>query len=254
MVKRSIAIFTLTLSFSMLLFAGMQLSETRSAPNPGTENYNTSLSISTLDIMAVDEKGNEVKELLSSYSGKETLELGMLYPEYLAAENIGRSDEYVRAIVRKYWTDIDGNKVTKVDGKKKGEDGEVITVEAIDPEYIILEGTDASWQLDDSTSARETKIYYWKNKLAAGDTTGALMTGIQISKNVRDYYEETIEETENSKTITVTYLYDNLKLNLEIEIQSVQANENAIRSIWGVDYLSVEGDTLKINGQGGSNE
>ena len=56
MVKRSIAIFTLTLSFAMLLFAGMQLSETRSAPNPGTENYNTSLSISTLDIMAVDEQ------------------------------------------------------------------------------------------------------------------------------------------------------------------------------------------------------
>ena len=252
MVKRSIAIFTLTLSFAMLLFAGMQLSETRSAPNPGTENYNTSLSISTLDIMAVDEKGNEVKELLSSYSGKETLELGMLYPEYLAAENIGRSDEYVRAIVRKYWTDMNGNKVTKVDAKT--ENNTVTKTEAIDPEYIILEGRDASWQLDENTSARETKIYYWKNKLAAGDTTGALMTGIQISKNVRDYYEETIEETENSKTITVTYLYDNLKLNLEIEIQSVQANENAIRSIWGVDYLSVEGDTLKINGQGGSNE
>ena len=189
---------------------------------------------------------------MSSYSGKETLELGMLYPEYLVAENIGRSDEYVRAIVRKYWTDMNGNKVTKVDAKT--ENNTVTKTEAIDPEYIILEGRDASWQLDENTSARETKIYYWKNKLAARETTGALMTGIKISKDVRDHYVETIKETENSKTITVTYLYDNLKLNLEIEIQSVQANENAIRSIWGVDYLSVEGDTLKINGQGGSNE
>ena len=41
MIKRYIAITTLTLSFALMLFAGMQLSETRSAPNPGTQSYNT---------------------------------------------------------------------------------------------------------------------------------------------------------------------------------------------------------------------
>ena len=249
MIKRYIAIATLTLSFALMLFAGMQLSETRSAPNPGTESYNTTLATSSLDIEAVDEKGASVNDLLKGY---QMLEVGKTYDEYLAAKNAGRADEYVRVIIRKYWTDQNGNKIRVAD--KKSENDVVTETEAIDPDYIKISGTDTAWIKDENESAKETSVYYYKDKLSAGQMTAPIMTGLSISKDVLDHYEEKVTKTDNVSTVTVTYIYDDLKLNLDIDIQSVQANEEAIRSVWGVDYVSIADDKLVIAEQGGAHE
>ena len=249
MIKRYIAIATLTLSFALMLFAGMQLSETRSAPNPGTESYNTTLATSSLDIEAVDEKGASVNDLLKGY---QMLEVGKTYDEYLAAKNAGRADEYVRVIIRKYWTDKNGNKIRVAD--KKSENDVVTETEAINPDYIKIAGTDTAWIKDENESAKETSVYYYKDKLSAGQMTAPIMTGLSISKDVLDHYEEKVTKTDNVSTVTVTYIYDDLKLNLDIDIQSVQANEEAIKSVWGVDYVSIADDKLVIAEQGGAHE
>lgn len=252
MIKRYIAITTLTLSFALMLFAGMQLSETRSAPNPGTQSYNTTLATSSLEVEAVDENGATVTELLDDYKSLNTLEIGKNYGEYVAAKNTGRADEYVRVIIRKYWTDQNGEKVRVVD--KKSENDTVTETEAIDPGYIVLSGKDASWLYDANESTKETSVYYYQNKLSAGQITAPVLTGVSISKNVLNHYEEKVTKNGNESTIKVTYIYDDLKLNLDIDIQSVQANQEAIKSIWGVDYVSIVNDKLVIAKQGGAHE
>ena len=248
MIKRYIAITTLTLSFALMLFAGMQLSETRSAPNPGTQSYNTTLATSSLEVEAVDENGATVTELLDDYKSLNTLEIGKNYGEYVAAKNTGRADEYVRVIIRKYWTDQNGEKVRVVD--KKSENDTVTETEAIDPGYIVLSGKDASWLYDANESTKETSVYYYQNKLSAGQLTAPVLTGVSISKDVLNHYEEKLTKNGNESTIKVTYIYDDLKLNLDIDIQSVQANQEAIRSIWGVDYVCIVNDKLVIAEQG----
>ena len=252
MIKRYIAITTLTLSFALMLFAGMQLSETRSAPNPGTQSYNTTLATSSLEVEAVDENGETIIELLDAYKTLNTLEVGKNYGEYVAAKNTGRADEYVRVIIRKYWTDKDGNKIRVVD--KKSENDVVTETEAIDPDYIVLSGKDASWLYDPNESTKETSVYYYKEKLSAGQVSNPVLTGVSISKDVLNHYEEKVTKTDNVSTINVTYIYDDLKLNLDIDVQSVQANEEAIKSIWGVDYIGISNDKLVISEQGGAHE
>ena len=118
----------------------------------------------------------------------------------------------------------------------------------------MLSGKDASWLYDANESTKETSVYYYQDKLSAGQITAPILTGVSISKDVLNHYEEKVTKNGNESTIIVTYIYDDLKLNLDIDIQSVQANQEAIKSIWGVDYISIVNDKLVITEQGGAHE
>lgn len=250
MIRRYIAMITLTLSFAVMLFAGIGLNEAMSAPTPGSESLYTNLATSTLDIEAVDENGTVVKNLFEEYRDETTLEIGKVYNETVCARNSlktdgsNRADEFVRAIIRKYWTDQDGNKLSNITISNNGEEE---IVEAINPDYIELLGMDDAWLLNPAESGRESSVYYLSHLLSSGEVSETLISGFRINKGVLDHYVEEKEITDNGSIVNVTYLYDDLRLNLEIEIQSVQANENAIRSVWGVDNIVIDGRNLRVS-------
>lgn len=166
--------------------------------------------------VGTDEKLTEEK-LFTALEGK--AEPGMPYKDVVSVANVGAAPEYVRVIVRKYWTNPNGVKDKK-----------------LTPELIELKTADG-W-VDEPGPSDETTIYYLTSPLAV-DGEKDLFTGIRVNESVAD--ERTIKKTETQEgtrtTITYTYTYDGYKFNIEAEVQSVQTHnsEKALKSLWGID-------------------
>lgn len=148
-----------------------------------------------------------------------TIVPGKEYKEVLAAKNVGDYDQYVRVVVKKYWTDADGNKTN-----------------TIDPALIQLE-TAAGWTEDTVNRTDEQVVLYSTELLPVGasrDFVKSLRIDPAIVTDVKA--RETKEVPDGNKTIfTTTYTLDGYSFNIECEVDAVQTHNapDAIKSVWG---------------------
>lgn len=220
--KRTVALFAAAV---ILLTSGSAFS-TRAALNVISDDYDATITLDQLSV-ALTENGQTVEGELYSSIG-EKVEPTRTYEDAVGVKNDGEADEYVRVIVRKYWTDKDGNKTTK-----------------LDPSYIELGlNKSAGWVVKEGEKADasvETTFYYYPKALAAGESA-ALFDTLKISGAVQEEGKgKTVEGVTDGKAtttiITYTYEYDGYSFNVEAEAQSVQTHhgEDAVQSVWGVD-------------------
>ena len=140
----------------------------------------------------------------------------------VSVKNTGAANEYVRVVVRKYWTDNKGKNTT------------------VDPSLIELEPaapSGYSWKAVVKTP--EETIYYLNNQITGGATVD-LFKSVRINEKVatngRIIYDDPQKEG-TTTTINYRYEYEGLKFNVEAEVQAVQTHNaaQAIKSVWGVD-------------------
>ena len=215
--KRS-SVFTgalLVLAIAALLFGG--IGSARAVLTPSDEYI---ADIGTKDIaLVLNENGDEIDEggaLLSGLIAEgDSVKVGQMYDESLTVKNTGQIDQYVRVSVYKYWTE---------DGKRTD----------LDPALIKLE-TGKGWVEDKSASTPERTVLYYTDKVAVGDETAPFVTKIGVDPSLGTMVEQTTSE--DGKTITTTFKYDDLMFNLEVSVDGIQDHNaaDAAKSAWGVD-------------------
>lgn len=145
---------------------------------------------------------------------------GKSYSEKLIAANKSDHDQYVRMIIKKYWSGESGK-----DSK-------------LTPDMIEIR-TGSDWQKCEKESTEEMEILYYKNKLNARGLSGSAIESIRINEGVLDVVAiETDTEQREGKTIhTYKYAFDGCSMVIEAELQAVQTHnaEEAIVSVWGND-------------------
>ena len=215
--KRS-SVFTgalLVLAIAALLFGG--IGSARAVLTPSDEYI---ADIGTKDIaLVLNENGDEIEEggaLLSGLIAEgDSVKVGQMYDESLSVKNTGQIDQYVRVSVYKYWTE---------DGKRTD----------LDPALIKLE-TGKGWVEDKSASTPERTVLYCTDKVAVGDETAPFVTKIGVDPALGTMVDQTTSD--DGKTITTTFKYDDLKFNLEVSVDGIQDHnaKDAAISAWGVD-------------------
>lgn len=226
--KRTVALFA---AAAILLGTGGTMG-TRAALTVQSDPYDKPIVLAELDV-SLTENGETVDDGGALYASVgDKIEPGRTYKDTIGVKNSGQADEYVRVIVRKYWTDTEGNEVTKNTDLK--------------PEMIELDLADG-WTEKDGGSD-ETKVYYYNTYLSKGEEV-TLFNSLKISKDVMEVGKGKTVETDGTKTIyKYTYEYNGYSYNVEAEAQGVQTHsgDEAIKSIWGVDAGDT-GITLKAN-------
>ena len=213
---------------------------TFAAPDIISENYQSEFEMDSIDVSlvenGVESQDIKSKALLESLEGK--IQPGRLYEEKIAAKNLGEVDIFVRAIIRTYWVDKDGN--TTVD---------------LDPDLIKFkfDGQDfnkSAWQINDQETTKERKVYYLTNALKPGKTSAPVLNKIRIDGAVLDDVSYTTEvDEETGKTIyTYTYAYDGYRACVEADVQALQPHNinDAIKSSWGVRNVTASGSKLTV--------
>lgn len=180
----------------------------------------------------------------------ESFTIGKIYDEVLTVTNTGSADQFARVTLYKYWTATD-------------EDGTVKRVD-LDPAYIkLILGED--WAIDEASSTPErTVLYYTKALLAEDDpetdyddtVSTPLLKKIATNNEVSTLVAQKIEDTQvigdvTYTTITTTYVYNGLKLNLEASADAIQTHhaQDAIEASWGTTNVTADEDagTLSVN-------
>ena len=228
--KRTVALFAAAL---VLLGSGGAMG-TRAVPAIMGSTFDTQIVTPGISV-ALTENGSKVADgavLFKSIGDK--AEPGKTYTDPIGVMNDGSTDEYVRVVVRKYWT-----KPEKKDGKNV-DTGEKDT--GLTPDQIVLAQA-SGWTVKDGESP-ETKVYYYAKPVAAGDTV-KLFDSVKVASSVATDPEITKEkvevEGEEVTIVTYKYAYDGYTFHVEAEAQSVQTHNaaQAIKSVWGVDASSV---------------
>lgn len=157
---------------------------------------------------------------------------GKRYDEQIWAKNVSENDEYVRMIIRKYWT-IDGKKAYTIDSS------------------LIKLGLGGDWELAEDNG--ETMVFYYKNVLPAGDPTTAVVNSISIDTKVNEFKNQLLEILKSQKVQPANYVGDEtiddmvlstLQIKLEAEVEAVQTRHvvEAATSAWGVDVSKYWGN------------
>ena len=230
--KRTAALFAAAL---VLLGSGGAMG-TRAVPTILGSTFDTQIETPILSV-ALTENGSKVADggaLFKSIGDK--VEPGKAYTDPISVMNDGNTDEYVRVVVRKYWT-----KPEKKDGKNVDTG---VKDTSLTPDQIVLAQA-SGWTVKDGESP-ETKVYYFAKPVAAGDTV-KLFDSVKVASSVAtdpeiDKADVDIEGREEKVTIvTYKYAYDGYTFHVEAEAQSVQTHNaaQAIKSVWGVDASTV---------------
>lgn len=210
----------------------------KAAPNIIANNpYDATLSLNSLTVDITEQvAGGSVKTVSDgalTLTADKTLSIGKTYDDVISINNNGAADEYVRVLVRRYWTDADGKRLD------------------LSPEYIEL--NEAAGWTKVKGSNEEYTVYYLTAPLAA-ESGKDLFTGFRINEAVKtegkkimigskEYGsdEAAAAAAHDGDTITYTYTYNGCMFNVEAEAQSVQTHNSAeaIRSLWGVDASAV---------------
>lgn len=157
---------------------------------------------------------------------------GKLYKETIGARNASEHDQYVRIIIKKYWS---------------GEEGKD---PSLTPDMIELRIGDG-WKKSSKESTKETETLYYLEKLPSGQESKPAITGVKISSKVLDAVEinEESEKVGNKTIYTYEYDFEGCAMVIEAELQAVQTHnaKDAIVSVWGNDAPAVGGDgKLKV--------
>ena len=203
----------------------------KAAPQIQGSDYDAALNLDSISVQLL-ENGNEVGES-GLLAGITNVKPGMTYKENISVKNDGSAPEFVRLIVRKYWT----------------KEGQTVKDTELKPALIEL-GLAKGWKENEkeATDSGEMSVYYLTSQLGAGDTSQAIET-VRVNSKVLTEGQKVEKEKVGEKTIyTYTYKYDGYSFNIEAEAQSVQTHNanDAIKSIWGVDNVTVSGNTLTV--------
>ena len=250
--KRTLALAAVTL---VLLFGGV--AGTRAAaPAIQSQNYDAQFDLDHLQVHLLengkdvcDGKNtleNKVSGTLLQYLGctrgedsikPGEIEPGRVYREEIAAENGRDIDQYLRLSIRKYWKDADGKKDPTMDPK------------LIELTYNGKGYNTGAWQINDDETTTEQKTYYYSKLLTGKEKTEPVVNQLKVSGDIMDpkkYVKETTSD--DGKTITYEYKYDGYIVCIEADVQALQTHNvnDAIKSLWGVQNVSVSGKTLTV--------
>lgn len=202
-------------------------------PNAQGSNFDTVFELDGISVQLLENGdpvgGDGVLKDLKTINVKP----GMTYQENISVRNNGTAPEFVRLVVRKYWT----------------EGGKTVKDKELTPALIEL-GLSTGWTENESEGTDEMSVYYCENQLATGDTSQAIET-VRVDGSVLTNKENiTVSEKKGTdKTVYIyTYKYDGYALNIEAEAQAVQTHNanDAIKSIWGVDDVTASGGSLTV--------
>ena len=222
--KKTIALF----AAALILLSSGGVMGVKAVPAIQSQDYGTTITLDGLKVALV-ENGQQTQKsgnLMLSELKNSNLSPGKEYKEEIAAENTGTGDEYIRVIVRKYWTK---------NGKKNTE----LTPDLIHLTYGKADYNTGAWTLNKDESTDERAVYYCKSKIAAGGKTELLFDHVSVDKSIVSEKNITEKATPSgNKTIyTYEYKYDGYSINVEAEVQAVQTHNaaQAIKSVWGID-------------------
>lgn len=196
----------------------------RAAIPPYTaSDYLAELGVHEIGDVAITKDGADVQGSL--LAGVDEVKPGMVYDEPLAVTNNSNAPAYVRVTVTKAWLMGEG-----VDTK-------------LDPELIDLKLADG-WIEDSREFSTETKVLYWPEPVASGESV-PFLESVGISDKIPVLVTQERTETEGGAVITTTFDYQGAKLSFEAEVDAVQTHnaEDAIVSAWGVTP-SMSGTTI----------
>ena len=232
--SRTITAVMFILAAGLILFGA--IGGTRSVLM-SSETHKTEIATKSIDI-CLNENGKQVAEdqqLLEGLLGDDAnVCVGKKYPETLSITNNGEIAQYVRMTIRKYWKAKD---VKKTDLK---------------PQEIILGLTGNGCIQDKDKSTPERTVLYYRQPLAAGDTTKDAIDGLTISTDVARVVDQKVEtKTENGKTyktITNVYAYNGMEFGITAEADGIQTHnaEDAIKASWSVSVDISEDGTLSL--------
>ncbi len=224
--NRTVALF----AAAILLLSSGGFIGVKAAPTITGQNYDATIELDDIGVQLM-ENGKPVGEsgLLAS---TEAAKPGMTYKESISVTNDGSAPEFVRLVVRKYWTDAENVKDTE-----------------LDPGLIEL-GLGKGWKENkkERTESGEMSVYYLTSQLGVGDTSEAIKN-VRVDKSIATMKNKPTTTQKGNKTVyTYTYKYDGYSFNIEAEAQGVQTHNanKAIKSIWGVDNVTASGKTLTV--------
>ena len=222
----TLSIILLVIAIGMLLFGG--IGGTRAALTE-SDRHVSDLEMKQIDV-TLNENGSPVEgALLGDLLGDEPLKIGADYDEEITVTNPeGGIDEYVRAVVYKYWT-TDTGKHTD-----------------LSPELIRVKFGE-KWKIDKDLTTEERTVLYYDGILEAGAESEPLVTAIGIDDSLATLMveNEPVKNADGTTTISYTYKYDGIEFGLKVEADAVQTHnaKDAIRSAWGIE---VTGDDESI--------
>lgn len=206
-------IFTAALFvLAAVLLLGGTVGAIQAAPRTQSNDFNAQVQLSSVDT-AVVENGAVVEgdALLKNLVGQgETFKIGKEYDEQLAVQNMGSTDQYVRATVLRYWTDSKGKAVD------------------LDPSLIKLHFVEGGgWSIDQDATTDERTVLYYSNTLAAGDASPVFVDKLSIDPKVLKSATELADGVE--------YDYEGLEFHVEVTADAVQTHnaDAAKTSAWG---------------------
>ncbi len=222
------------LSLAVMIMSGAQIIYTRAALKPATAVYRGDFELDHIDVILLENHEETGGELIKQLSN---LDPGKEYEEVISAKNGSDTDEYVRLIIRKYWSDSSEKLVE------------------LDPELIVLshkgkEYNSEAWVENPAEATAERKVYYLRKILPGNTESAELFDTIMIKGEIMDKYEiETIKEGDSTITRMI-YQYDGYYINLEAEVQSIQQTEadDAAVSVWGNVGVTIDtaSKTVKV--------
>lgn len=168
-----------------------------------------------------------------------TFEPGKVYPEKIEANNGTEIPQYVRLTIKKYWRNAQGDKDAS------------LSPDLIELKYDKKDYNDGAWQINELETTAESATYYYNTVLGPNDTTDPLMTKLRINESIvseENLIEEPPVETKDGTTITYKFKYDDYVACIEADVQAIQTHNvnDAIESLWGVENVSVSGNTVTV--------
>lgn len=190
------------------------------------------LSSVSVQLMENDKAIGEKDQLLSSLKDKD-LEPGYTYDEKIGVKNNGDVSEYARVIVKKYWKDDKGKKITSM------------SPSLISLSYGKKAYNDKDWVENPKEATAEQSVYYHRLPIESGKATENLFDGIKLKPEIADKYR--IIKSEDGKKLTAEYDYDGAHFTVEATVQSVQSADgaNAVKAVWGSN-VNAEYDVIVI--------
>ncbi len=230
--KKTIALFVA----AAILLAGGGITGTRAVLNIYSDDQLLGFRTSDQNVSII-ENGTAVSgELLAGFKDK-PITPGKKNAETIAAHNNSNVNQFVRIVVRKYWKNEKGEKVTDL----KEEGGKYPELD-----MIRLDFAGGGWQKNDAETTPEREVYYYGSAVAPGRSTPDLVTGLTLDSSITQAVNKTTDDA--GTTTTYTYKYDGWQLCIEAQAQSVQTHnaDEAIKSIWGVQNVSASETSLTV--------
>ena len=203
-------------------------------------NYGAQVEVSKIGVSLV-ENGEVVSKRDYDSNGKwdeatgdlltglkeEKIVPGKQYDEAISVTNSGSIDSYVRVILKKSWTNKEGEKDT-----------------TLSPDLINLNFPKGSgWVVDKKASTKERTILYYTTILKSGSKTNPLCDKLSIDGSIatkvkQDVTEKTVIKPSPQPTHTMVIISSLKPKQMQYRRTT---HRDAIKSAWGVD-VDVDGN------------